>query len=400
MCNKHSISKEKTIQQFNQRMKYFLVIGEASGDLHASNLMLELKFQDTKADFCYFGGDLMQAQGGKLMKHYREMAFMGFFTVLANIKPLLKNLKDCKKAIVDFEPDVVILVDYPGFNLQMAKFVKQKINIPVFYYISPKIWAWKESRVKQIKKYVDKMYTILPFETEFYNKHHFEVQYVGNPIIDSISSRPNQTQTFEEFAKLNNLSPKPIVALLAGSRKQEIASCLPKMIETATSFTDFQVIVAGAPGIDKSFYIPFIANKSLPIIFNQTYDLLAQAQAAVVNSGTATLETSIIGTPQVVVYNVALGRIAMIIKKIAIKVKYISLVNLIAEKEVVKELIAHYFNVENLKKELASLLFDEDYRKEIKANYQKIAQKLGEPGTAKRAAEKMIHDLNMIKYKK
>lgn len=374
-------------------MRYFLIVGEASGDLHASNLMRELKLQDPKAEFCFLGGDLMSAQGGKLIKHYRDMAFMGFIAVLKNAKTVLKNLEDCKQAIVDFKPDVVILVDYPSFNLRIAKFVKQNLQIPVFYYISPKIWAWKEYRIKDIKKYIDKMYTIFPFETDFYKKHNYEVQYVGNPTVDSVSLRPNQTQSFEEFTQLNHLSDKPIIALLAGSRKQEISSCLPKMLEASTSFDDFQVVIAGAPGIEKDFYNQFISDKNASIVFNQTYELVAHAKSAVVNSGTATLETAIIGTPQVVVYNVFGGRLAMLVKKLIIKVKYISLVNLIAEKEAVKELIAHLFTAEKLKNELALLLFDYEYRKNIEINYQIIAEKLGKPATAKRAAEKMIKNL-------
>lgn len=374
-------------------MKYFLIVGEASGDLHASNLMRELKLQDPKAEFCFLGGDLMSAQGGKLIKHYRDMAFMGFIAVLKNAKTVLKNLEDCRQAIVDFKPDVVILVDYPSFNLRIAKFVKQNLQIPVFYYISPKIWAWKEYRIKDIKKYIDRMYTIFPFETDFYKKHNYEVQYVGNPTVDSVSLRPNQTQTFEEFTQLNHLSDKPIIALLAGSRKQEISSCLPKMLEASTSFDDFQVVIAGAPGIEKDFYNQFISDKNASIVFNQTYELVVHAKSAVVNSGTATLETAIIGTPQVVVYNVFGGRLAMLVKKLIIKVKYISLVNLIAEKEAVKELIAHLFTAEKVKNELALLLFDDEYRKNIELNYQIIAEKLGKPATAKRAAEKMIKNL-------
>lgn len=381
-------------------MKYFIIAGEASGDLHAAALMRELKNKDTSANFCFFGGDLMLSQGGELVKHYREMAFMGFFTVLANLKPILKNLTDCKKAIVSYKPDVVILVDYPGFNLQIAKYVRLNLSVPVFYYISPKIWAWKESRVKNIKKYVDKMYTILPFETQFYQKHHYQVCYVGNPTVDSVLMRPNQTQTFAQFAQLNGLTTqKPIIALLAGSRKQEVASCLPKMIAAASAFTDFQVIIAGAPGLNSDFYHQFLKNTTIPVVFNQTYDLLTHARAAVVNSGTATLETALIGTPQVVVYHVNVGRVAMVIKKIAIKVKYISLVNLIAQKEVVIELIAHYFTVENTKKILASLLYDEAYRNEMKMNYSTLAQTLGDIGTAVRAANKIYQDLQVIKQK-
>lgn len=376
-------------------MRYFIIVGEASGDLHASNLMRELKIQDPNAEFCFLGGDLMSAQGGKLVKHYRQMAFMGIINVLKNSRTVLRNLEDCKTAIIDFKPDVVILVDYPSFNLRIARFVKETLkNTPVFYYISPKIWAWKEFRIKQIKRYVDRMFTILPFETEFYKKHDYQVQYVGNPSVDSVSARPNQNETFSEFCEKNHLSEKPIIALLSGSRKQEIRSCLPKMVAAASQFKDYQMVIAGAPGIDKEFYSQFIKNNDVNIVFGQTYDLLAQARAAVVNSGTATLETALIRTPQVVVYNVAFGRIAMFLKKLFIKVKYISLVNLIAEKEAVKELVAHHFTEENIRKELQKLLSDNTYRNQMLENYGIIAEKLGKSGAAKRAAEGIINALS------
>ena len=378
-------------------MKYFIIAGEASGDLHASNLMRELQKVDAQAEFCFLGGDLMEAQGGKLIKHYRNMAFMGFVAVLKNARTILKNLNDCKQAIVDFKPDVLILVDYPSFNLRIAKFVKQNLEMPVYYYISPKLWAWKEYRIKEIKLFVDKVFTIFPFETAFFKKHNYEVEYVGNPTVDSISERPNKSQTFEEFTSKNQLSSKPIIALLAGSRKQEIIACLPRMIQAASQFTTHQVIIAGAPGIDPTFYQSFINNKDIEIVVGQTYDLVQHASAAVVNSGTATLETAIIGTPEVVVYHIMLGRLGNLIKNLVIKVKYISLVNLIADKLVVKELMAHHFTAESVAHELDLLLNNTAYRQTMLDNYSIIHKELGNPGTAERAAKKMVE---LLKIKK
>ena len=371
-------------------MRYFIIAGEASGDLHASNLMFELKKVDSKADFCFLGGDLMQAQGGTLVKHYREMAFMGFVAVLKNASKILKNIRVCKAAITHFKPDIVILVDYPGFNLRMAKFVKTQLHLPVYYYISPKIWAWKEYRIKNIKLYVDKMLTIFPFETEFYKKHNFKVEYVGNPTLDSIANRPNQQQSFSDFCSQNNLTMKPVIALLAGSRKQEIKACLPRMLNAASQFSDYQVVISGAPGIDPDFYNQYTSHNKLPVIFNQTYELIHHAKIAIVNSGTATLETAIIGTPQVVVYSAKFGKLAILAKKVFIKVKYISLVNLIAEKEVVKELIAHLFTVENLVYEMNNILKNENHKQYILKEYGEIKAVLGNPGAATRAAKKII----------
>ena len=376
-------------------MKYFIIAGEASGDLHASNLMRELKVEDPQADFCFLGGDLMQAQGGKMIKHYRKMAFMGFWGVLKNARKVLNNINECKKAIVRYQPDVVILVDYPGFNLPMARFTKEKLNIPVYYYISPKIWAWKEHRIKAIKQYVDKLFTIFPFETTFYARHNYPVEYIGNPSVDSISARPNQQQTFSEFCTINKLSKKPIIALLAGSRKQEISACLPRMIQATQRFPEYQAIVAGAPGIAPSFYKSLLKDKSVRITFDQTYELLQQAKAAVVNSGTATLETALIGTPQVVVYNVYFGRFMMLLKDYFVKVKYISLVNLVAEKEVVKELMAHFFTIENVSKELDNILHDKTYRENMLHEYNVMKDSLGGPGAASKAAKKMVEILKV-----
>lgn len=371
-------------------MKYFIIAGEASGDLHASNLMRELKKVDSSAEFCFLGGDLMQAQGGKMVKHYRKMAFMGFVAVLKNARTVLNNMSDCKQAIVDFRPDILILVDYPSFNLRMARFAKETLNIPVYYYISPKIWAWKEYRIKEIKLYVDRMFTIFPFETAFYAKHNYKVEYVGNPSIDSVCLRPNQQQTIAEFLSINNLPDKPIIALLAGSRKQEISSCLPRMLEAAKRFPEYQIIIAGAPGIDSDFYNSFLKNNDVQIVFNQTYELVQQARAAIVNSGTATLETGIIGTPQVVVYHMSFGRIVYFMKDYVLKIRFISLVNIIAQKDIVMELTGHKFTTENVALELDKLLNDTNYRQTMLEEYAIIKEELGEPGAAEHCAKKIV----------
>jgi len=378
-------------------MRYFLIAGEASGDLHASNLMHEIKKQDPKAEFCFLGGDLMLAQGGVMVRHYREMAFMGFITVVKNLKKILTNLEDCKKAISDFRPDLVILTDYPDFNLQIAKFVKANYQTPVYYYIPPKIWAWKEYRIKKIKLYTDRIFTIFPFETAFYKKHNYEVDYVGNPTVDSIAMRPGTDETFETFSRRNNLQSKPVIALIPGSRRQEIANCLPKMMEAAGTFTDYQIVISGAPGIEPEYYQQFLKLNPVPVVFNQTYQLISQSVAAIVNSGTATLETALIGIPQVVVYHVFLGRLANLAKGIILKIKYISLVNLIADRELVKELIANHFTVGNVRLELDRLLNNNEYRNNMLKGYEDIKATLGEAGTAQRAAKKMVDSLNLIK---
>jgi len=376
-------------------MKYFIIAGEASGDLHASNLMRELLIEDPEAQFCFLGGDLMlsQAHGGKMVKHYRDMAFMGIIAVLKNARTVLKNLSDCKQAIVDFQPNVLILVDYPSFNLRMARFVKENLNAKVYYYISPKIWAWKEYRIKEIKRYVNKMFCIFPFEAAFYSKHDYQVEYVGNPTVDSVCMRPNQGQTFREFCFENQLPDKPIIAILSGSRKQEISACLPKMLRAALNFPEYQIVVAGAPGIDVGFYNEILGGSKARIVTGKTYELLQQSQAAVVNSGTATLETALIGIPQVVVYHVAFGKVALWAKDLIIKTNYISLVNIIANKLVVKELIATLFTVENVSAELSLLLRNNIYRQQILEDYSIIKTTLGEPGTAGRSAKKMVESL-------
>ena len=378
-------------------MKYFLIAGEASGDLHASNLMREIKKNDPIAEFCFLGGDLMFAQGGKLVKHYRDMAFMGFVAVLRNLKTVLNNIDDCKAAITEFKPDVVILIDYPSFNLRIAKFIKQTSKIPVYYYIAPKLWAWKEYRIKEIKKYVDRVFTIFPFETEFYRKHNYKVEYVGNPTVDSINALCRKDENFTDFCKRHSLSEKPIIALLPGSRRQEISACLPTMIEAAESFPEYQIVISGAPGIESGFYKQFCETTSHPVITGDTYQMLVHAKAAVVNSGTATLETALIGTPQVVVYHVIGGRLAIQGKKLFIKTKYISLVNIVAQREVVKELIAHLFTPRNIKAELQNILEQPEYAAKMKNDYLEIARNLGTNEAAVNAASLIFRCLNESK---
>ncbi len=375
-------------------MKYYLIAGEASGDLHASNLMRAIKEQDPKADFRFFGGDLMQAQGGKLVKHYREMAFMGFISVIANIDKVFSNLRQCKKDITAYRPDILILIDYPGFNLKIAKFAKKTLNIPVCYYISPKIWAWKEYRIKTIKKYIDLMLCILPFEVDFYRKHNFPVTYVGNPTADELSERPYADETFKKFCDENNLNEKPIIALLAGSRRQEIKANLPDMIKAVSEFPGHQAVIAGAPGIEESFYSPIVANTNISVVFGKTYRLLQQSEAALVTSGTATLETALLQIPQVVCYQIGGGRFTYELFKRILSVPYISLVNLIANKEVVKELVAHLFSASNMAHELNRILNDKTARSEMQEGYETILRRLGTPGAANRAAQKILSTLN------
>lgn len=379
-------------------MKYFLIAGEASGDLHAANLMAALKKEDNNAEFCFQGGDLMQAQGGKLVRHYREMAFMGFIPVLMNLRTIMRNMQICKDEIRAFSPDVVILIDYPGFNLKMAKFVKTELHIPVHYYISPKIWAWKEYRIKDIKRYVDKMYSILPFEVPFFQKHDYGIKYVGNPSLDEIHHYKNtQQEEVKAFRTKNTLSDKPIVAILAGSRKQEIDKNLPLMLEAAKSFSEYQFIIAGAPGIDQEYYAPYLSGTQAEIVFGQTYPLLSNAYAALVTSGTATLETALFNVPQAVCYYQSGGKILYFVVEKILKVPYVSLVNLIANRTVVKELLGYKASVENLTKELSLLLSNKRYRKEMQAGYREIDQLLGELGAPEHAANAIIENLRMSK---
>ncbi|MDR1763933.1 MAG: lipid-A-disaccharide synthase [Dysgonamonadaceae bacterium] len=382
-------------------MKYFLVVGEASGDLHASNLMKSLKMKDVEADFRFFGGGLMQQAGGKMLKHYREMAFMGFVPVLMNLDKVFKNLNDCKREIIDYQPDAVILVDYPGFNLKIAKFIKDnslKFNkLPkIIYYISPKIWAWKEGRIKTIRQYVDKMLCIFPFEVDFYKKRNYSVEYVGNPTVDEVFEFKSKPCRFEDFISANNLDSRPIIALLAGSRKQEIKDNLPAMIEAASQYAENQLVIAGAPGISPEYYRNFTAGKPVKIVFNQTYELLRQSKAALVTSGTATLETALFGVPQAVCYKTPLKRVSTFVWKHFFGVKYISLVNLVADREVVKELFGVSFSVGIIKNELGRLLNDSGYRQKISEDYAETAALLGAPGASERAAASLIAALIAI----
>lgn len=369
-------------------MKYFLIAGEASGDLHASNLMASIKKEDTNANFQFFGGDLMQAQGGVMLKHYREMAYMGFIPVLMNLRTILKNMKMCQQAILAYKPDIVILIDYPGFNLKIAKYVKTHTSIPVYYYISPKVWAWKEYRVKSFKKYVDEMLCILPFEVDFFKKHNYPVDYVGNPTVDAIDNfrEKSKSDTIDLFIEENKLSQKPIIAILAGSRKQEIEANLPVMLEAVKKFGNYQPIIAGAPSIDQSFYNKFTNNTDCHIVFDQTYRLLTYACAALVTSGTATLETALFRVPQVVCYKMSFPNISYWAFKNILHTPYISLVNLIGGKEVVKELFAKFFSLENIQNELNLLLNEKTYKDCMLSNYDDIIEMLGSPGASDKAA--------------
>ncbi len=366
-------------------MKYYIIAGEASGDLHGANLMKAIKKHDTGADFRVWGGDLMEAAGGTLVKHYRNLAFMGFLEVVLNLRTIFKNIDFCKKDIENFQPDMLILIDYPGFNMRIAKWAKQK-NFPIHYYISPQIWAWKEGRIKSIKRDVDEMYVILPFEKDFYEeKHNFKVNFVGHPLLDAINQLPPVDEAF--FRKKNNLNNKPIIALLPGSRKQEIRKMLKIMLSVTDNFEDHQFVIAGAPGQNRSFYDPFLTETNIQLVQNQTYQLLDIATAALVTSGTATLETALFKVPQVVCYKG--GRISYEIAKRVINLKYISLVNLILDKPAVTELIQSELNTKNLKKELTKILSPE-IREKIFLDYYELEQKLGGIGASENTAKLII----------
>ena len=375
-------------------MKYFLIAGEASGDLHASNLMAALKEKDPEADFRFFGGDLMQAVGGTLVKHYREMAFMGFIPVLLNLRTILNNMKTCQEDIRRYQPDVVILIDYPGFNLKIAKFVKTVLHLPVYYNISPKIWAWKQYRIKDFRRYVDRMFCILPFETEFFRKLNYSVDYVGNPSVDSVAQyKKKQVSGADTFIADEGLADKPILALLAGSRRQEIKDNLPTMLEVAAAYPDYQPVIAGAPGLEPDYYKQYIGNHPARIVFGKTYDLLQHSRAALVTSGTATLETSLFRVPQVVCYYVAAGRLASFIFRNFFHTKYISLVNLIAGREVVQELFGARFSYQQIRDELGKILHDTAYRQQMLDGYDEIICLLGKPGASQRTAELIYRSL-------
>lgn len=368
-------------------MKYFLIAGEASGDLHASNLMKALKEQDAKADFRFFGGDLMQAAGGTLLKHYREMAFMGFIPVLMNLRTILKNMKTCKAEICSYRPDVVILIDYPGFNLKIAKYVKTKLRLPVYYYISPKIWAWKQYRIKSFRRYVDRMFCILPFETDFFARLNYPVDYVGNPSVDAVAGFKAQETAYPGIFRADEgLDEKPILALLAGSRRQEIKDNLPTMLKVAASFPGYQAVIAGAPGLTPDDYQPYMGNYPAKIVFDKTYPLLEHSKAALVTSGTATLETALFRVPQVVCYFTPAGPLASFIFKHFFHTPFISLVNLIGGKEIVQELFGARFSEKTIREEVKRILFDSSYRNQMLADYDEIARLLGKPGASERTA--------------
>lgn len=375
-------------------MKYYLVAGEASGDLHGSNLMKEIAGIDENAEFRYFGGDLMQAVGGNLVKHYREMAFMGFVDVVLNMKTIGRNMNLCKADLLAYRPDVLILIDYPGFNLRIAEFAKQN-NIKVFYYISPKIWAWKEYRVKKIKQVVDRMFTIFPFETGFYRKHNLEVEYVGNPTLDSIADFRKNALTRNEFIQKNGLENRPVVALLAGSRVHEIKYLLPMMVRIAEHFNEFQFIIAGVKTIEKSLYDKYIQNKPVKLIFGQTYDILNNSHAALVASGTATLETALFNVPQTVIYKMEGGWLVdVIFRNFVLKPIGASLPNIILNKVFIQEFIQVKMTFKNVSSEMKKILYNENYRKTILTDYQLLKEILGEPGCSKRAAQKIVELLN------
>lgn len=373
-------------------MKYYLIVGEASGDLHASRLMMSLKKYDAGAEFRFFGGDNMSAVGGERVRHYKELAYMGFVPVLLHLNTIFKNMKMCKEDIVRWRPDVVILVDYPGFNLGIAKFLKKNTKIPVYYYISPKIWAWKEWRIKSIKRDVKEMFSILPFEIDFYEKKHkYKIHYVGNPTAEEVYNFQNQyTENFDYFCAANSLQYKPIIALLAGSRKQEIKDNLPAMIEAAKRFEDYQLVLAGAPSIDDSYYAKFLKGTNVRIVKNNTYALLSNATAALVTSGTATLETALFNVPQVVCYETPLPKLIRFAFNHIIKVKFISLVNLIVDREVVPELLADRFRVDYIANELYKILPGKQAREDMLQGYREVRERLGDAVAPDNAARIML----------
>ncbi|MBC7412734.1 MAG: lipid-A-disaccharide synthase [Bacteroidia bacterium] len=379
-------------------MKYYIISGEASGDMHGANLIAQLYAKDPQANIRCWGGDKMQAAGATLVKHYKSLAFMGFVEVVANLKTILSNISFCKKDIIAFGPDCIIYIDYPGFNLRIAKWAKEK-NYTNIYYISPQVWAWKQSRVQLIKQVVDKMLVILPFEKEFYRKFNFEVEYVGHPLLDELN-KYKQDFNLQQFLQHNNLNQTPIIALLSGSREQEVNNMLSQMLAAGKLVTTHQLVIAGAPALSIAFYETClrsfgIATDDVKIIYNQTYELLQAADVAMVTSGTATLETALIGTPQVVCYksNVVSYWIALQL----IKVKYISLVNLIADKLIVKELIQHDMNAQNIYNEINLLLTNMKYRTTMTTNYMQLVKMLGNAGASSNAAQQIVDYLTTKK---
>ena len=372
-------------------MKYYLIAGEASGDLHASNLMKALKKLDTESIFRGFGGDLMTAQGLQLVKHYRELDFMGFVKVAMNLRTILKNIKLCKKDILDFQPDAVVLLDYPGFNLRIAKFLKQQ-KIKNFYYISPQVWAWQQSRVHQIKRYVDRMFVILPFEQNFYKKFDYEVDFVGHPLLDALQNEQSDFDKAQFLDQHNLLKSKPVVALLPGSRRQEIKKMLPLMTSLQADFPSHQFVIAGVSSVEAAFYKKYSILPDIPVIQHVTNSLLRSADAALVTSGTASLETALLKTPEIICYKG--DHLSYLIAKQLIKVNYIGLPNLIMDKPIIKELIQNDFNRINLKNELSELLFNPEKRQQIAADYNALEQKLGGGGASEKVAALMLSPIS------
>ncbi|MCH2215451.1 MAG: lipid-A-disaccharide synthase [Flavobacteriales bacterium] len=372
-------------------MRYYVISGEASGDLHGSNLIKQLKMKDPQAKIRAWGGDLMEAAGANVVKHYRDLAFMGFAEVIANLRTILRNLKNCKKDVLQFEPDVLILIDYPGFNLRMAEFA-HKEGIKVFYYISPQIWAWKQNRVKKIKAFVDEMFVILPFEKDFYAKFGMDVHFVGHPLIDAVDQFRKGLENTQSSLVNEISAQKPLVVLMPGSRKQEISKMLPLMLKLVEKNSDFQFVVAGAPGQDQQFYSEFLNDSGVDLVFGKTYYLLSKAHAALVTSGTATLETAIFKVPQVVCYRG--GSISYVIAKNLVKIKYISLVNLIMDREVVKELIQNELNLTNLEKEFLKVAKEGVDRENLLGLYQELYTKLGGTGASELTADLMLKSLD------
>lgn len=375
-------------------MKYFLIAGEASGDLHASNLMASIKKNDPQAEFCFLGGDLMAAQGGEMVRHYKDMAFMGFIPVLMHARTVLGNIKQCKQSILEYKPDALILIDYPSFNLKMAQFVKENLpGVPVYYYISPKLWAWKEYRLKSIRQYVDKVFSILPFEVKWFADRGYQVDFVGNPCVDAVEGRSCKGESRVVFNERNQLDNRPIMALLAGSRMQEIKSSLPIMLESASRYPEYQLVVAGAPSIDATVYDELLAPYKARVVYNQTYELLQQSELAVVTSGTATLETALLRVPQVVVYKMSGGWLFHRFLELFIRVPYISLVNLIADKWLVKELVIEDFTVKKLCAEIDRLR-TQAYHDQVMRGYDELIELLGHGSASDKAAETIVRLLS------
>lgn len=376
-------------------MKYYLIVGEASGDLHASHLMNALKQFDRNAEFRYFGGDMMQAEGGTLVRHYRDTAYMGFITILRHLPSIFRNMSLCKDDIRSWQPDAVILVDYPGFNLNIAKEVHSSGLSKVFYYISPKVWAWKEHRVRNIKRDVDALFSILPFEVDFFEKkHHYPIHYVGNPTADEVSKfKKGYDETFLQFCQRHHLSEQPVVALLAGSRKNEISDNLPRMMQAMDAYPDYQFVLAAAPSIDDAFYHQFIDGSRLRMVRNETFAVLSHATAALVTSGTATLETALFDVPQVVCYGAPMARMYGFLRRLFLKVKYVSLVNLISGTEVVPELILEQFTTSRMLSCLDDILPGGKGREAMLRGYADMREKIGKPDAPANAAQLMVEML-------